>query len=59
MAVKLSVEERVKARLGYFYDLVPEDAHEKVRREINAEASPPPQTFLAFKGASRKQQHHK
>lgn len=59
MAVKLAIEERVKARLGYFYDLVPEDAHEKVRREINAEASPTPKTFLASQGTPRQQRHHK
>ncbi len=58
MAVKLSIEERVKARLGYFYDLVPEETREKVRREINAETSPTPKTFLASKGTPQKQRLH-
>lgn len=34
--MKLSAEERAKIRLGYFWDIVPEEAREKARREILA-----------------------
>ncbi len=37
MARKLSIEERAKAKLGYFWDIVPEEAREKARQEVKAE----------------------
>ncbi len=37
MARKLTLEERAKAKLGYFWDILPEEAREKARREVKAE----------------------
>lgn len=42
MARKLSIEELAKAKLGYFWDWLPEEARERARAEVLAKAEDAP-----------------
>ena len=49
MARKLSIEELAKAKLGYLWDYLPEEARERARAEARAEKETAPLAKISAK----------